>query len=219
MFGFAMTLLVVSLEVPNNADELFEAMRGFVAFGICFLVLAGVWYQHYLFFRLYGLQDGITIVLNGGLLFVVLFYIYPLKFLFSWLLTSWIPILRPSTRAAISLETNQIAPLIIIYGAGFALTFLFFALLYVHAYRQRTRLEMSELEVFHTRESVQYNLVLVAVGVISMMIAAVGGGEFAGLAVGSYFLIPPLMFALDALSSKRHREWEEKQLPERKKNK
>src|SRR5262245_29241074 len=113
VFGFAMTLLVVSLDVPNNADELFDVMRGFAAFGVCFLVLAGVWYQHYLFFRRYGLQDGLTILINGGLLFVVLFYIYPLKFLFSWLLAGWVPFFRPSASAALNIQASQI-PLLLI---------------------------------------------------------------------------------------------------------
>src|SRR6476620_7080236 len=36
VFGFAITLLVVSLEVPNTFDELIGMMRGFVAFGASF---------------------------------------------------------------------------------------------------------------------------------------------------------------------------------------
>ena len=34
VFGFALTLLVVSLEVPNTFDELLATMRGFFAFAI-----------------------------------------------------------------------------------------------------------------------------------------------------------------------------------------
>ena len=36
VFGFALTLLVVSLEVPRNYGELMVAMRGFVPFALCF---------------------------------------------------------------------------------------------------------------------------------------------------------------------------------------
>jgi Endosomal/lysosomal potassium channel TMEM175 len=36
VFAFAVTLLVVSLEVPHTFDELMVAMKGFVAFAICF---------------------------------------------------------------------------------------------------------------------------------------------------------------------------------------
>src|SRR5689334_20313949 len=83
VFGFAITLLVVSLEVPNTFDELMTLMRGFVAFAASFAVLIMIWYEHYTFFRRYGLEDLWIIVLNSALLFVVVLYIYPLKFMFS----------------------------------------------------------------------------------------------------------------------------------------
>jgi hypothetical protein len=86
VFGFALTLLVVSLEVPRTYADLTNAMRGFPAFALTFAILMTVWSRHYYFFRYYGLDDPATIVLNTLLLFVVLFYVYPLKFLFNvWL--------------------------------------------------------------------------------------------------------------------------------------
>jgi uncharacterized membrane protein len=36
VFAFAVTLLVVSLEVPKSFSELLATIRGFAAFGICF---------------------------------------------------------------------------------------------------------------------------------------------------------------------------------------
>src|SRR5438132_13791251 len=39
VFGFAITLLVVSLEVPRTFGELMYAMRGFGAFAISFTLL------------------------------------------------------------------------------------------------------------------------------------------------------------------------------------
>src|SRR5713101_2995080 len=86
VFAFAVTLLVVSLEVPRTFAELMQTMRGFGAFAISFTLLFIVWFNQYKFFRRYGLQDNITVVLNGVLLFVVLFYVYPLKFVFTLML-------------------------------------------------------------------------------------------------------------------------------------
>jgi uncharacterized membrane protein len=40
VFGLALTLLVVSLDVPKSFDDLVGTMRGFTAFAICFLLLA-----------------------------------------------------------------------------------------------------------------------------------------------------------------------------------
>ncbi len=36
VFGFALTLIVVSLEVPRTYDELMEAISGFPPFAACF---------------------------------------------------------------------------------------------------------------------------------------------------------------------------------------
>ena len=81
VFGFAATLLVVSLEVPQTFPELTASLRGFVAFAFSFTMLILIWAAHNGFFRRYGLQDSWTVLINSVLLFVVLFYVYPLKFL------------------------------------------------------------------------------------------------------------------------------------------
>ncbi len=77
VFAFAVTLLVVSLEVPKTFPELLVAMHGFFAFGVCFALLANVWYQHYRFFRRYALENPWVVFLNCVLLFFVLFLRLP----------------------------------------------------------------------------------------------------------------------------------------------
>src|ERR1700756_2479865 len=72
VFAFAITLLVVSLEVPKTFNELAETMHGFGAFLVSFVLLFFVWFNQYKFFRRYGLGDNITVALNAALLFVVL---------------------------------------------------------------------------------------------------------------------------------------------------
>ena len=81
IFGFAISLLVVSLEAPKSHQQLFEMVHGFVPFAICFFLFIDFWHEHYTFFKRYALEDNTTIVLNAILLFVILFYVYPLKFL------------------------------------------------------------------------------------------------------------------------------------------
>src|SRR4051795_4161527 len=76
VFAFAVTLLVVSLEVPKTFNELSELMRGFLPFAISFTFLLQIWHEQYRFFRRYNLQDFTSIVLNCILLFIVLFYVY-----------------------------------------------------------------------------------------------------------------------------------------------
>jgi len=141
VFGFAITLLVVSLEVPKTFNELLEAMRGFGAFAICFTLLFTVWYNQYKFFRRYGLRDTVTVVLNGALLFVVLFYVYPLKFLFSSLVERLTggpgQVLLPGGHIEAVIEPGQVGTLMLIFGVGYFAVFGVFVLLYLRAYRKR----------------------------------------------------------------------------------
>ena len=46
VFAFAITLLVVTLEVPRSFNELMHTMRGFPAFAVCFALLFQVWWRH-----------------------------------------------------------------------------------------------------------------------------------------------------------------------------
>src|SRR5438128_11265535 len=96
VFGFALTLLVVSLDVPKSFNDLLTTMRGFPAFAICFLLLALIWNGHYKFCRRYGLDDGTTRFLTCVMLFLVLFYVYPLKFLFILTYTGLVFVVRPA---------------------------------------------------------------------------------------------------------------------------
>src|SRR6266404_7036039 len=144
VFGFAITLLVVSLEVPKTFNELEETMKGFAAFAISFVLLFQVWYYQYLFFRRYALQDMTTMLLNAALLFIVLFYVYPLKFVFSLLVNELMgihpEIKLPDGTVEPMINPEQSGTLIIIYGLGFVAVFLMFTLLYAHAYRRRAKL-------------------------------------------------------------------------------
>lgn len=85
VFGFAITLLVVSLEVPKTYSELMQTMRGFGAFAISFALLFIVWYNQYKFFRRYGLQDNVTMLLNGVLLFVAGIVLQGLSYAIVWI--------------------------------------------------------------------------------------------------------------------------------------
>ena len=72
-----------------------------------------VWYDHYRFFRRYGLADGITTTLTGVLLFLVLFYVYPMKFLFTMLFDQLF-----GDAPANVIEPGQVPLLMLVYGAG-----------------------------------------------------------------------------------------------------
>jgi uncharacterized membrane protein len=187
VFAFAVTLLVVSLEVPETFDELLRVLRGFFAFAVCFGILFWVWYDHYRFFRRYGLDDGFTTTLTGVLLFIVLFYVYPMKFLFSTLFDQ----LFGEAQANV-IQPRQVPLLMLVYGAGFIAVQLVFILLYLHAYGLADSLELDDHERLTTRAEIQGFGLNVAVGLASIVIVTVGGPGAAFWSGMAYTLIMPL---------------------------
>ena len=169
VFGFALTLLVVSLDVPKTFDDLVATMRGFPAFAICFLFLALIWNGHYRYCRRYGLDDGTARFLTCVMLFLVLFYVYPLKFLFNISMTG----LFGGSPQSASMTRSQFSALLVIYGLGFAAVYLAQTLLYLHAYRLRDALELTELEKFDTRYQIFRLLTLVSFGLIAALLACI----------------------------------------------
>ena len=187
VFGFAITLLVVSLEVPETFDELTGMMRGFIAFAGSFTLLILVWSYHYRLFSRYDLEDTYTIVLNSVLLFVVLFYVYPLKFVAFILLGG-------GMRGAFT-SPQQVPLVMAIYSAGFVAVFLVFAALYRHAYALRDRLALSPVEAHGARAKFAECLVMVGVGTVSVLCAVLLPARAAAPVAGFiYFLIGPLQW-------------------------
>src|SRR5262245_28432921 len=85
VFALALTLIVVSLEVPESAHELIQLFIELPVFGVCFAILATCWFFHYRFHRRYGLATQASVLLDLLFLFVVLVYVYPLRFVFDFL--------------------------------------------------------------------------------------------------------------------------------------
>lgn len=184
VFGFAITLLVVSLEVPHTYAELMADMRGFLPFAACFAQLALIWRTHYKFSRRYGLEDPYTVFLNVVLLFLVLFYVYPLKFVFTLVFSE-----LTGSEASARLGWHEGSVLMRIYALGFVCVFLLFVLMYVHAYRLRRDLGLNPVEISVTRFSIQENVILALVGITSFVVAT-RSPDWAGW---TYASIGPLM--------------------------
>ena len=188
VFGFAVTLLVVSLEVPRTFHDLLLMMRGFPAFAVSFALLFTIWWRHYQFFRRYDLEDSFVITMTGFLLFVVLFYVYPLKFLWSVVFAQ----VGGRLIADDILTNRQMPALFEIYGAGVAATFAILAAMYGYAYAHRAELELTPLEIVDARVDVYSNLALAGIGLLSVALAAilsVVAPRLVGLAGYVYFLI------------------------------
>jgi uncharacterized membrane protein len=156
-------------------------MRGFPVFGVCFAVLLNIWWIHHRFFRRYGIADFPVFLLNGLLMFVVLFFIYPLRFLFGQFF---------GTDARVFVSASQARDMFTIYGLGFAAVYAVLALMHFHAWRLRERLELNEIERWMTVETIAYEVVLACVGLLSFAVARVVEPQRVALAGWIYFVVP-----------------------------
>jgi uncharacterized membrane protein len=194
VFAFAVTLLVVSLEVPKTFPELMAAMHGFLAFGISFALLTNVWYQHYRFFRRYALENPWVVFLNCALLFFVLFYVYPLKFLFMAMFE----------RSEI--EAAEARALYMIWSLGYAAVFAVFALLYLHAWRIRAQLELTPLETIRTRVSLLDQLAMVIIALLSTALARAMPDRYVGIAGYIYCVVPVYFTIAHSIAGRQERQ-------------
>jgi Endosomal/lysosomal potassium channel TMEM175 len=198
VFGFAATLLVVALEVPQTFAELTASLRGFVAFAFSFAMLVLIWATHNSFFRRYGLQDTWTVLINSVLLFVVLFYVYPLKFLATALSSMYLGVGPEKPMIA---HQSEMAWLMIIYAIGFIAVFACFFLLYRHAGTCWQELGLDEIERLDARAWSYHYLIFVAVGCLSIAIVLAGGPLW--LSGVSYGLLGPLCYGNGVVARRR----------------
>ncbi|MGH2647654.1 MAG: TMEM175 family protein [Ginsengibacter sp.] len=183
VFAFAVTLLIVSLEVPKSFEELMVTMHGFFAFSVTFVLLMLIWYEQNIFFRRYGLDDLTTIILNCTLIFLVLFYVYPLKFLFTLLFNN--------ENSSLIMTGTDSRTLMIIYGTGYICIYLLFFLMHIHAFRKRNELELTLPEIFDTKTKIYKNFILILIGLVSIVVTLILTPEKAGMTGFIYFLIGP----------------------------
>ncbi|CAN5853205.1 hypothetical protein BH18ACI5_BH18ACI5_02110 [soil metagenome] len=181
-FGFALTLLP--------------------AFACCFALLVWIWWEHNAFFRRYGLEDGLTVVLNGVLLFVVLFYVYPLKFMFDQFFGMFF---RGPETAYKVMSLWELARSSAIYGFGFLVLFVMFALLYLRAYTRRAELDLPPIEVFDTKMFAGHHLVSASVGGLAVLVARYAPLRLAFLSPMTFALMGPAHWLFGTRADKRRK--------------
>ncbi|MDX1942763.1 MAG: TMEM175 family protein [Saprospiraceae bacterium] len=218
VFALAIAILLISSSVPKNFNDLLQFVYDALPLFICMIFIYSIWHQQTVFFLRYGLYDKRTIQLNLILLFLTLFYAYPLKFLMTWLLQfmyffgGWLLGFKGFGQKigemSQMIKFNDMPLLMIIYGLGFLGIFFIFYLLYSHAFKQKEALELNEVEKTLTRFSIIQVKVVMLVATVSVVIAFIGflmGAPFSGFFAG---LAYNLLWIISIPLSKKH----EKQL-------
>ncbi len=172
VFGFALTLLVVSLDVPRTFRDLTRRCAAFPRspFAFSFSRSSGTAITNFA-----GVTAGRWVLPFPDLLDVICRAFLRLSPEVSFhhehhqhcFLTS---------DSALCRRTDQIAVLGLdaIYGLGFAAVYLALTLLYLHAWKLRDQLELTDFELIETRYQIERLIVLVAFGSRCLMWADPG---------------------------------------------
>jgi uncharacterized membrane protein len=199
VFALAITLLLISTSPPTTFDQIKRFVWDIIPFIICIALIILIWHEHFVFFFRYGLRNGSIVFLNTLFLVIVLFYVYPLKFLTKLIL---LPLGHLFSQEALVAELmgmirgDDMAALMIIYGGGATGVFLVLTLMYRYALKHAVALELNELELFDTRTSMRSNLLMGSVPLLSIILAFLFRSNwYAGMISGfTYFLYMPIMF-------------------------
>lgn len=197
VFAIVLALLFLRSAPPETYGDLRAAMKSLVPFALCFAIIAYVWAEHWLFSRRYDLQDGRTTFLNLLLLFLLLFYAYPLKFLFTLVsITFFGPIGTQTTAKMIEgmQGAGDAANLFVFYGVGYGAIFFTLAAMYGRARTLAPSLHLDAKELLLTRSGQQQALVHVAVALASVCLALLHVGLNVGAPGWIYGSIGPLMW-------------------------
>ena len=203
VFALSITLLIVSNTVPVSFDDMIKVFADFIPFALCMALITYIWYEHFLFFIRFGFRNKKIVLLNAILLFLILFFVYPLKFLSKMLVgiyikplinllggdTQWV--LGPADMIA---DVSQMSWLIIIYGLFGTSIFLLMALMYKYALSKKEELELNEIEEFDTKTSLQSLVIMGGVPFLSILIALFFKNSMLGGILGGfiYMLYIPL---------------------------
>ena len=151
-FAFAVTLVVISIgHVPASVDEMLIALRGMPTFAVSFLLIARIWLSHREWSRGYDLEDSTAVRLSLLLVFIVLFYVYPLRMLFAQMFMGFSDgvLSDGSVRQLATVEELRAAYLV--FGLGFAAISAVFVLLFRHALRHADAIGLAPAERAYTR--------------------------------------------------------------------
>lgn len=198
VFALAITLLLISSSSPTNFSQIKRFVYDLIPFISCIAVIVAIWHQHFIFFFRYGLRHGRIIVLNSIFLVIVLFYVYPLKFLARLtlypfaLVTENKPLIEEFSNV---IEWTDVGDLMIIYGSGYAGIFFVLMMMYRYALKLADELGLNEIERFDTQVSITTNMLMGIIPLISVVLCIIFRGHwYAGMLGGMiYFLYQIVM--------------------------
>ena len=157
------------------------------------------------FFVALILEDRKTMFLNAILIFFVMVFAYPLKFLTTFLVDFFTGNFATSKDISAVLTLEQAPWLTVIYSLGYGAMFFVFALLYRHAYKRRDDIGLSQAEAIMTKTAMHSNYVHVVFAVIVSLLALMLPKGW-NLGAGGFFVLVGIPLAIVGNRGAKHAE-------------
>ncbi len=166
MIAVAATLLIMSSDPPREYGDLIANVYIVLPVALSFAALFYVWYIHTTLWRRYPLHDRLSLWLNGALLFFIVFFVHPLKFMAMTLLS------LITSQAIASLWTpGEMRHLFILFAIGWIIVFGLVALLHYRAHVTRESLRLTPVEAYDAVTFSRHYAGFVAAGLLSLLLA------------------------------------------------
>ena len=204
-FAFAVTLLVISVDdVPRSFEELVLALKNIPVFLAASAQLFLFWIAHRSWSRVYGLDDGVTVVLTLLLVASLLVMVFPLRIVYSFgaadITDGWIP-------APFELDAatwgDQLRLMFVMLGASWAWLAGVVVAMFAYALRQGDALDLNDAERANASMYMRNFGLLACSGLLSIALASTMPDHLVPLAGYQYFLLILLPFFARALPSHR----------------
>jgi uncharacterized membrane protein len=215
VFALAITLLLISVDSPSSLKQVITHLKYFLPFFCTFLMLFMFWDTQNLFFRWYGYEDAYTKWVNALLLFAVLFFVFPLKYLFSTAVALGFAMFGSGAYLDLEFSFGDFQVILIVFGVGLSVVFSLFGLLFLRAYRKRREIGLSETEAIDTLNHVRKSFLVIPVAAASCTIILVLGPTVLSWLSGLvYLVLIPISAAMDAMARRKKRRLAEEETAE-----
>lgn len=192
VFGIAITLLVFNVTNPNSFTDLMTFTKTLPAFLVSIGFVVVIWNEHVRFSEVYGMDHPGLMVLNTLFVALIIFYVYPLRFLTLFLTNFYF-----QTDIRLTLQGDQVPQLMVYYGLIAAALYFTIFLFYHRVHRLRDAIGLSAFEVFYTAKHRTRLVIMFGVPLLSVIITVVlhrASFIWASVAGGvTYLLYTPAM--------------------------
>jgi len=201
VFALSLGLLVTGNAAPSTYPELLSHMANIPAVAFAMAILLLIWNFHFIYFRRYGLGDQRTVLLNGVLLFLVLAFAHPLKFMSDVMMAVIMAMFgQPDAFVRYQIDFANTGKLLAIYSVIYFCIFMVIYFMYRHAFNCSEKLQLTPTESKLTKDAMHNCLLQAMFGVAAALIAYYTPlGPLAGMV---YILIGPAVWLMDKIKSK-----------------